>query len=73
MPSTVKLEIDTHAGAGSVQLFGHTTGGWDFDHSRTIPSNGSGVLHLDLRVGAGEIDVHRFDTNGYETLIGETP
>ena len=73
VPSTVRIEIDAHAGAGSLQLFGRGPGGWGVHDGRAVAGDGPGVLHLKLRVGAGEIDVHRFEPNGAETLLEGTP
>ena len=46
--------------------------GWHRDAIRTVDGDipAGGVLHLKLRVGAGEVDVHRFQPGGVETLIG---
>ena len=70
VPSNVRVEVDGHAGAGSVMLFGHDSGGWPEDDSRTVNGTGSGVLRLDLRVGAGQVRVRQFGPLGYETIIG---
>jgi phage shock protein PspC (stress-responsive transcriptional regulator) len=76
VPSTVRVEVDAHTGLGGVNLFGDESGGWDHDVSRSFagePPDG-GVLRLDLRVGTGAIDVHRYQQPGnVETLIGERP
>ncbi len=68
VPSTVRVDVDAHVGAGSIELLGFREGGWDHDEHRTYNGDGPGVLHLRLRVGAGEIDVHRFLPDGTETL-----
>jgi phage shock protein PspC (stress-responsive transcriptional regulator)/predicted membrane protein len=72
VPSAARVEIDAHAGAGSLVLFGRHYDGWHRDARRTVEGDvpGAGVLHLKLRVGAGEVDVHRFQPGGVETLIG---
>ena len=73
VPSTAAVEIDAHVGAGARKIFGQQSGGWQRDDRFRAPSSETGntaVLHLDLRVGAGEIDVHRFLPDGSETLIG---
>jgi phage shock protein PspC (stress-responsive transcriptional regulator) len=70
VPSTVRVEIDGHAGAGSVMIFGHDTGGWPADDTRAIDGSGRGVLQLDLRVGAGQVRVRRFEPGGIETIVG---
>jgi phage shock protein PspC (stress-responsive transcriptional regulator)/predicted membrane protein len=72
VPSAARVEIDAHAGAGSLVMFGRHYDGWHRDARRTVEGDvpGAGVLHLKLRVGAGEVDVHRFQPGGVETLIG---
>jgi predicted membrane protein len=71
VPSTVRVEVDAHAGAGSVRLYGHDQGGWPQDEQRTVVGSGPGVLKLDLRVGAGQVEVRRFEPGGIETLLGD--
>jgi hypothetical protein len=70
VPSSVRVEVHAHAGAGSLRLFGSDTGGWPDNDERTIAGSGTGVLRLDLRVGAGQIRVRRFEPNGIETILG---
>jgi predicted membrane protein len=72
VPSSARIEVDAHTGAGSLLLFGRHYDGWHRDARRTVEgdSRTTGVLHLKLRVGAGEVDVHRFQPGGVETLIG---
>ncbi len=72
VPSSARIEIDAHAGAGSLVLFGRHYDGWHRDADRVVDGDAptGGVLHLKLRVGAGEIDVHRFQPGNIETLIG---
>jgi predicted membrane protein len=72
VPSTARIEVDAHTGAGSLLLFGRHYDGWHRDAGRTVEGDAGtgGVLHLKLRVGAGEVDVHRFQPGGVETLIG---
>jgi hypothetical protein len=73
--SNVNIVVDAHVGAGSINLFGQHHDGFHRDASQTVRSDGGGtaLLHLTLRTGAGEIDVHRFDARGFETLITEKP
>jgi Cell wall-active antibiotics response 4TMS YvqF/PspC domain len=71
VPNSVRVEARGHAGAGSVKLFGFQQGGWPQDDEHAAPGSGTGVLELDLRVGAGMVDVRRFDTSGYETILGD--
>ncbi|HYL50891.1 MAG TPA: hypothetical protein VEZ15_02890, partial [Acidimicrobiia bacterium] len=73
VPSSARIEVDAHTGAGSILLFGRHDDGWHRDVIRSVdadPGGRGGVLHLKLRVGAGEVDVHRFQPGGIETLIG---
>ncbi len=72
VPSSARIEVDAHTGAGSLLLFGRHYDGWHRDAERVVDGDArtGGVLHLKLRVGAGEIDVHRFQPGGVETLIG---
>ena len=52
-------------------MFGRTdNGGWPAEQSRTAPGTASGVLYLDLRVGAGHVEVRRFDPTGQIILPG---
>jgi phage shock protein PspC (stress-responsive transcriptional regulator) len=69
VPSTVTVDVDAKAGAGNIELFGHTESGWHVEDSRIARAPGAGRLHLDLHVGAGHIVVRRWDT-GNETIIG---
>ena len=69
VPSTVRVVVHAHAGAGSVRLFGGNDGGWPESRTSVAPGTGRGELDLDLRVGAGDIQVRRFDALGAETLL----
>jgi len=60
VPSSVRVEVHAHAGAGSLMLFGRDEGGWPENDERAVAGSGSGVLKLDLRVGAGQVRVRRF-------------
>ena len=70
VPSSVRVEVHAHAGAGSLMLFGSDTGGWHENAQRSVAGDGTGVLRLDLRVGAGQIRVRRFEPGGIETILG---
>jgi phage shock protein PspC (stress-responsive transcriptional regulator)/predicted membrane protein len=70
VPSSVRVEVHAHAGAGSVRVFGREAGGWPENDERAIDGTGSGVLQLNLRVGAGEVNVRRFEPGGIETTVG---
>jgi hypothetical protein len=71
VPSSVRVEVRAHAGAGSVNLYGKDDGGWPEDDQRAVAGTGPGVLRLDLRVGAGQVQVRRFEPGGVETILGE--
>jgi predicted membrane protein len=71
VPSSVRVEVHAHAGAGSVRLFGGDSGGWPENDDRAIDGTGAGVLRLDLRVGAGDVAVRRFEPGGLETIEGD--
>ena len=49
-------------------LFGHDNGGWPEDDQRAVAGSGPGVLQLDLKVGAGQVRVRRFEPGGIETI-----
>ena len=70
VPSSVRVEVTGHAGAGSVMLFGRETGGWPENDQRAIDGTGPGVLKLNLRVGTGQVRVRRFEPGGVETIFG---
>jgi phage shock protein PspC (stress-responsive transcriptional regulator) len=70
VPAGVQVVVDAKVGAGSIQLFGHHDDGWHRHVHRTVGANLEDVLHLNLQVGAGEIDVHRFLPDGSEILTG---
>ncbi|HEV7525298.1 MAG TPA: PspC domain-containing protein [Acidimicrobiia bacterium] len=71
VPSAVRVEVHAHAGAGAVTLFNNDThGGWPENDQRAVGGSGSGLLRLDLRVGAGQIRVRRFEPGGIETIVG---
>jgi predicted membrane protein len=71
VPSSVRVEVRAHAGAGSVNLYGHDDGGWPEDSQRAVAGTGAGVLQLDLRVGAGQVQVRRFEPGGVETVLDQ--
>ncbi len=68
VPSTVRVEVHARAAAGSLMLFGRDNGGWPEEDRRAIDGSGPGVLQLDLRVGAGQVTVRRFEPGGIETI-----
>jgi phage shock protein PspC (stress-responsive transcriptional regulator) len=72
VPSTVRVVVHGHAGAGSVRVFGSGDGGWPENATRTAPGTKTGELDIDARVGAGDIQVRRYEPGGVETLLGGT-
>jgi phage shock protein PspC (stress-responsive transcriptional regulator) len=60
LPSNVRVDVQTHNGAGAAELFGTTDGGWPNDSHAVAGAGQRGVLYLDLRVGAGAIHVERW-------------
>ncbi|MDQ1447131.1 MAG: hypothetical protein QOC79_102 [Actinomycetota bacterium] len=70
VPSSVRVEVHAHAGAGSLMLFGREEGGWPANDQRAVAGSGPGVLRLDVRVGAGQVRVRRFEPGGIETISG---
>ncbi len=72
VPSSVRVEVRAHAGAGAVQLFGRASGGVPADDQRTVDGSGPGVLRLNLRVGAGQVRVRRFEPGGVETILADS-
>jgi len=64
VPANVRVDVRAHAGAGATEIFGHLENGLTEDTHRVAGSPRSGVLHLDLRVGAGSIHVRRWNADG---------
>jgi hypothetical protein len=64
VPANVQVDLNAHVGAGATNLFGSVEGGWPENTQRVAGTNQSGVLYLDLRVGAGSIRVRRFSADG---------
>jgi hypothetical protein len=64
VPTDVRVVAHARASAGGVDLFGHTEEGLHVDTRETARGTAAGVLRLELRVGAGEIIVQRFDRAG---------
>ena len=73
VPSSVRVEVHAHAGAGSVRLFGNEAGGWPENADRAVAGSGTGagVLQLNLRTGARRGRVRRFEPGGIETILGD--
>ena len=71
VPSSVRVVVTGHAGAGAVQLFGGDAGGgFPQNATRSAPGTQPGELDIDARVGAGDLQVRRFEPGGVETLLG---
>jgi hypothetical protein len=64
VPANVRVDVRSHNGAGSAELFGKIDGGWPHDMHTVAGVAQPGVLYLDLRVGAGAIHVERWTTDG---------
>ncbi|MDQ1511237.1 MAG: hypothetical protein QOG50_3081, partial [Actinomycetota bacterium] len=64
VPDDVRVDVRVHAGAGATEIFGHLDDGVTQDTHRIAGVGQPGVLHLDLRVGAGSIHVRRWSANG---------
>jgi phage shock protein PspC (stress-responsive transcriptional regulator)/predicted membrane protein len=64
VPANVRVDVRSHVGAGHVELFGRGEGGWSDNPRAVAGANQRGVVHLDLRVGAGAIIVRRWSPNG---------
>ena len=70
VPSTARVEVHAHAGAGQLALFGNTfDDNWPVNATFNAPSTGTGVIEIDASVGAGQVQVTRYDANGFETPI----
>jgi phage shock protein PspC (stress-responsive transcriptional regulator) len=72
VPTDVRVVVHARASAGSIDLFGHQDDGLHVDTTRVADGTQPGVLRLELRVGAGRIEVRRFDAAGDQILSGST-
>jgi hypothetical protein len=68
VPENVRVVVHARVSAGNVDLFGHTEDGLHIDTEQRAAGAGQGSLRLDLRVGAGEIVVRRFDRTRAEVF-----
>ena len=61
VPQDVALEIDAHAGVGSIDLLGARDDGVDADRQLTLPGStpDAPVLDLEADIGIGDIEVQR--------------
>src|SRR5262249_54765784 len=75
VPDTARVEVHAHAGVGQLSLFGNTyDDNWPVNASYTAPGTGSGVIVLDAKVGAGQVQVTRYNARGFETPVyGSVP
>jgi len=75
VPSTARVEVHAHAGAGQLSLFGNTyENDWPLNETFTAPGTGDGTIVLDAAVGAGQVQVTRYDTRGFEAPVqGSVP
>ena len=64
VPANVRVDVRAHAGAGATEIFGRLEDGWPQNTHRVTGNHQTGVLHLDLRVGAGSIHVRRWSSDG---------
>jgi phage shock protein PspC (stress-responsive transcriptional regulator) len=61
VPEGVALEIDAHAGAGEIDVFGETHDGFDVDRTLSFagPTPDAPLLQVEADVGFGAIEVRR--------------
>jgi len=61
VPEGVALEIDAHAGAGEIDVFGELHDGFDVDRTLSVagPTPDAPLLQLEADVGFGAIEVRR--------------
>jgi hypothetical protein len=58
VPDLAAVEVEAHAGAGNVRLFGREWDGVDVDRRQGLPgTEGGGRVVLRVRVGVGEVRV----------------
>ena len=57
VPDDASLTVDAQVGAGAILLFGDEDGGFEFDRAFENVVEGEPVLHLDLELGAGAIEI----------------
>jgi phage shock protein PspC (stress-responsive transcriptional regulator) len=70
VPSTTRVEVRAHAGAGQLSLFSNTyEDDWPANATITAPGTGEGTIVLDAKVGAGQVQVTRYDARGFETPV----
>jgi len=55
VPQDARVLVDAHAKVGNVNVFGETDDG----HNATVHAGNGRALHLNVRVGAGNVDVER--------------
>ena len=64
VPANVLVDVRAHSGAGTTEVFGSLEDGWPQDTHSRAGAGAHGVLHLDLRVGAGSVRVRRWRSDG---------
>jgi hypothetical protein len=70
VPSTARVEVHGHAGAGELALFGNDfDDNWPVNASYTAPGTGTGLIFNDAKVGACQVQVTRYDARGFETPV----
>ncbi len=73
VPDGITVEVDAHAGAGDINVFGIEEGGISIDNDRIVDGGeGASTLRLDLEVGMGSIHIERIDDDGFETQLRST-
>jgi hypothetical protein len=70
VPDDVRVVVHAEAGMGRVEVFGVLDDGVSPEVDATAPATGGRTLELDLRVGMGEVDVTRYDTDGTTIVEG---
>ncbi len=70
VPDTARVEVHAHAGAGQLSLFGNDfDNNWPVNASYTVPGTGTGVIVIDAKVGAGQVQVTRYDALGFDAPV----
>lgn len=69
VPAGMRVVVRAHAGVGEIDLFGRQDDGWPQNTRRAAGDGESGLLYLDLEVGAGSIHVQRWSSDGSIELV----
>jgi phage shock protein PspC (stress-responsive transcriptional regulator) len=59
LPTGPDVDIDAHAGAGKLEVLDRADQGLDVDLDRHLTGTLDGRIELDVRIGAGQLRVHR--------------